>query len=90
MADKNICRTKRLRLGFGSARTNQRVIAMIDRQMMESELERARIARREAEAALLDVDDMIRELQHFQPGRQRVVFSIAGFEPEFDREPVAA
>ncbi|MGE0564770.1 MAG: hypothetical protein AB7O50_09680 [Pseudolabrys sp.] len=63
---------------------------MIDSKAMDSELELARTARREAEAALLDVDDMIRELQGFQPGRQRVVFSIAGFEQALDQEPAAA
>jgi hypothetical protein len=63
---------------------------MIDRQMMESELELARAARREAEAAITDVDDMIREIQDFRPGHQRIVFSIAGFEQEFDQPPVAA
>lgn len=62
------------------------MIPMIDGKAMDNELELARAARREAEAAVLDVDDMIRELRCFQPGRQRVVFSIAGFE----QEPVAA
>ena len=63
---------------------------MIDSKAMECELELARAARRAAEAAVLDVDDMIRELQGFQPGRQRVVFSIDGFEQEFGHEPAAA
>jgi len=67
-----------------------KVIAMIDRQMMDSELELARAARREAESALTDVDEMIWELQHFQPGRQRLVFSIAGFDEDLDQPPVAA
>jgi hypothetical protein len=73
-----------------AARTNPKVIAMIDRQMMDSELELARAARREAESALTDVDEMIWELQHFQPGRQRLVFSIAGFDEDLDQPPVAA
>jgi hypothetical protein len=66
------------------------VIAMIDRQMMDSELELARAARREAEAALTDVDDMIREIQDFRPGPQRLVFSIAGFDEDLDQAPRAA
>jgi len=62
----------------------------LDSKAMDSELALARAARREAEAALTDVDDMIRELQGFRPGRQRIVFSIAGFEQDFDHEPAAA
>jgi hypothetical protein len=53
---------------------------MIDRKAMENELHQARMARLDAEAANSDVEEMIWELQHVQLGRQRIVFSIAGFE----------
>jgi hypothetical protein len=55
---------------------------MIDRQAMQNDLIEARRAREEAEAANHDVEELIWELQHVQLGRQRVVFSIAGFEQE--------
>ena len=55
---------------------------MIDRKAMENELHQARMARLEAEAANSDVEELIWELQHVQLGRQRVVFSIAGFEQD--------
>jgi hypothetical protein len=53
---------------------------MIDRKAMETELHQARMARLDAEAANSDVEELIWELQHVQLGRQRIVFSIAGFE----------
>jgi hypothetical protein len=53
---------------------------MIDRKAMENELHQARMARLDAEAANSDVEELIWELQHVQLGRQRIVFSIAGFE----------
>jgi hypothetical protein len=55
---------------------------MIDRKAMESDLHQARLARMEAEAANTDVEELIWELQHVQLGRQRIVFSIAGFDQE--------
>lgn len=55
---------------------------MIDRKAMENDLHQARMARLEAEAASSDVEELIWELQHVQLGRQRVVFSIAGFEQD--------
>lgn len=55
---------------------------MIDRQAMQNDLLQARRAREEVEAANNDVEELIWELQHVQLGRQRVVFSIAGFEQE--------
>ncbi len=55
---------------------------MIDRKAMENELHQARMARLEVEAANSDVEELIWELQHVQLGRQRVVFSIAGFEQD--------
>ncbi|KQY97835.1 hypothetical protein ASD45_17675 [Pseudolabrys sp. Root1462] len=58
------------------------VLAMIDRQAMQNDLLEARRAREEAEAANHEVEELIWELQHVQLGRQRVVFSISGFEQE--------
>ena len=58
------------------------VFAMIDRQAMQDDLLQARRAREEVEAANHDVEELIWELQHVQLGRQRIVFSIAGFEQE--------
>ena len=55
---------------------------MIDRKAMENDLHQARMARLEAEAANSAVEELIWELQHVQLGRQRVVFSIAGFEQD--------
>lgn len=58
------------------------VLAMIDRQAMQNDLLEARRAREEAEAANHEVEELIWELQHVQLGRQRVIFSISGFEQE--------
>lgn len=55
---------------------------MIDREAMANDLKLARQARLEAEAANADVEELIWEIQHVQLGRQRVVFSIAGFEQD--------
>ena len=50
---------------------------MLDRQWMQRELDEARAARQEAEAANADVEEMLWELQHPAP---RLIFSISGFE----------
>jgi len=55
---------------------------MIDRQAMESELQQARQARIDAEAANCDVEELIWEIQHVRLGHQRIVFSIAGFDQD--------
>jgi hypothetical protein len=55
---------------------------MIDRVRMENDLLEARQARLDAEAANQDVEELIWELRHVRLGRQRVVFSVAGFEQE--------
>jgi hypothetical protein len=55
---------------------------MIDREAMANDLQWIRQARQEAEAANQDVEEMIWEIQHIQLGRQRIVFSVAGFEQE--------
>ena len=58
---------------------------MIDRKAMEKDLYEARMARLEAEAANSDLEELIWEVQHIRLGRQRIVFSIAGF----DQQPAA-
>ena len=57
---------------------------MIDRQAMANDLQQARQARLEAEAANSDVEELIWQVQHVRLGRQRIVFSIAGFDQEPD------
>ncbi len=53
---------------------------MIDRKAMQSDLQQARLARIEAEAAGAEVEELIWQVQHVQLGRQRLVFSIEGFD----------
>lgn len=55
---------------------------MIDRKAMQDDLDRARQARLEAEAANADVEEMLWEMQHIRIGHQRIVFSIAGVEQD--------
>lgn len=79
--DKNICRTKFVRYDrFNDLQ--KRTDTMIDREAMANDLQAARQARLDAEAANTDVEELIWELQHVQLGRQRIVFSISGFEQE--------
>jgi len=61
---------------------------MIDRKAMEADLRQARLARLEAEAAGAEVEELIWQVQHVQLGRQRLVFSIEGFD--IDRAAAAA
>jgi len=56
---------------------------MIDRKAMENELNQARLARIEAEAASDDIEELIWAVQHLGLGHKRVVFSIAGCEQDF-------
>ena len=56
---------------------------MIDRKTVENELHQARLARMEAQAASDEVEELIWEVQHVRLGRQRVVFSISGFEQDW-------
>jgi hypothetical protein len=53
---------------------------MIDLKSLETELQQARLARQEAEAAGCEVEELIRQVQHFRPGRQRLLFMVAGGE----------
>ena len=80
--DKNICRTKFVRYDHRQDLSDDPGDTMIDREAMAKDLQLARQARLEAEAANADVEELIWEIQHIQLGRQRMVFSIAGFEQE--------
>ena len=49
---------------------------MIDLKAIQSELNQARLARIEAQAAGTEVEELIAAVQHFVPGKQRLVFMI--------------
>jgi hypothetical protein len=49
---------------------------MIDLKAIESELDHARLARLDAEAASTDVEEFIWRVQHFEPGRGRLFFFV--------------
>src|SRR5262249_59077814 len=55
--------------------------AMIDLKTVEAELQQARQARIDAEAANAEVEELIWQVQHVQLGRPHVVFSIHRFPP---------
>jgi hypothetical protein len=61
---------------------------MIDLKTLQSELDYARLARLDAQAAGTEVEELIWSVQHFEPGKQRMVFMIDCGEP--DVLPVAA
>jgi hypothetical protein len=54
---------------------------MIDIKSIETEVHHARLARIDAEAASTDVEDLIWQVQHFEPGRGRLCFFVDGGEP---------
>ena len=47
---------------------------MLNLEEIRNELHHARQARLEAEQAGTDVEEMIWQVQHFEPGKQRMVF----------------
>ena len=49
---------------------------MIDLKSLENELHQARLARIDAQAAGSEVEELIWTVQHFEPGKQRMVFMI--------------
>ena len=55
---------------------------LIDLKAIETELQQARLARLDAEAASTDVEDLIGQVQRFEPGRGRLCFFVAGEEAE--------
>ena len=55
---------------------------MIDLKTLEIELHQARQARIDAQAAGCEVEELISAVQHFEPGRGRLVFMVDVGEPE--------
>ena len=55
---------------------------MIDRKALQDDLHHARQARIEAQAAGCEVEQLIWSVQHFEPGKQRLVFMIECGEPQ--------
>jgi hypothetical protein len=53
-------------------------------KQLQGEVQRARLARLDAVSAGDEVEELIRQVQHFQPGRQCVVFSIEGWSAEIE------
>ena len=47
---------------------------MIDLKSLENELHQCRLARLHAEAAERDVEELLWQVQHFEPGKQRMLF----------------
>jgi|SoimicmetaTmtHMA_FD_contig_81_154090_length_559_multi_1_in_0_out_0_2 hypothetical protein len=55
---------------------------MIDLKTLRSELDQARLARIDTQAAGSEVEELIWQVAHFEPGKQRMVFMINCGEPE--------
>jgi hypothetical protein len=55
---------------------------MIDRIALKNQLEEVRQYRMDAQAAGCEVEELISAVQHFQPGKQRLVFICECGEPE--------
>ena len=54
----------------------------MDLKTVATELAEARRARIEAQSAGAEVEELISAVQHFEPGKQRLVFMIDCGEPE--------
>jgi hypothetical protein len=55
---------------------------MIDLKSLAIEMHHARLARIDAQAAGSEVEELIWTVQHFEPGKQRMVFMVDVGEPE--------
>jgi len=55
---------------------------MIDLKFLAIEMHHARQARIDAQAAFSEVEELIWQVAHFEPGKQRMVFMIDVGEPE--------
>ena len=55
---------------------------MIDLKFLAIEMHHARQARIDAQAASSEVEELIWQVAHFEPGKQRMVFMIDVGEPE--------
>jgi hypothetical protein len=49
---------------------------MFDRIALKNQLDEVRQYRLDAQAAGSEVEDLIRQVQHFEPGKQRLVFMV--------------
>ncbi|MBM3527525.1 MAG: hypothetical protein FJX62_05505 [Alphaproteobacteria bacterium] len=54
----------------------------VDLKSLQAELDQARLARLDAEAAGSEVEELISSVQHFEPGRGRFLFVVAGLDDE--------
>jgi hypothetical protein len=55
---------------------------MIDLKSLAIEMRHARQARIDAQAASSEVEELIWQVAHFEPGKQRMVFMVDVGEPE--------
>jgi hypothetical protein len=55
---------------------------MIDLKTLQSALDQVRLARIDAQAAGSEVEELIWQVAHFEPGKQRIVFMIDCDDPE--------
>ena len=55
---------------------------MIDRIALKNQLDEVRQYRLDAQAAGTEVEELIAAVQHFQPGKQRLVFICECGEPD--------
>ena len=55
---------------------------MIDLKTLQIELHQARLARIDAQAAGSEVEELIWQVAHFEPGKRRMVFMVDCGEPE--------
>lgn len=53
---------------------------MIDLKTLENELHQARLARIDAQSAMTDVEEMIWQVQHFEPGRGRLCLFVESLD----------
>jgi hypothetical protein len=54
----------------------------VDLKAVEMQVQQAREARMDAQAAGYEVEALIAAVQHFEPGKQRLVFMVDVGEPE--------
>ena len=66
----------------GTVLTRLLEASMIDLKTLQNELEYARLARLDAEAAEREVEELIWQVQHFEPGKQRMLFIFECGEPD--------
>jgi hypothetical protein len=55
---------------------------MIDLKSLQAELDQARLDRLDAQAAGVEVEELVWQVAHFTPGRGRMLFMVDCGEPE--------